>query len=256
MTDTNLAGQTVLITGAGGALGRAAAVALAAQGADLVLADISEEAMGQTLALVPGARAVVADVVDADALATLAQTAREAFGRPVTSLVAAAGIFGRNRKLIDYSEDEYDQMMDLNVRGLWRLAKVIIPQMREAGGGAIVLFSSTAGLQASRDVPLYSISKAAVVMMTRTLALNHADEGIRVNCVCPATIESPMAQGSIAFAHGAEAQAERRARIVAAHPMGRLGLPEEVAKAVVWMLTDASSYTTGAAIPVDGGRLA
>lgn len=256
MTDTTLAGETVLITGAGGALGRASAVALAAEGADLVLADRSETGLSETLALVPRAKLVVTDVIDAAAVEALAQTAREAFGRPVTRLVAAAGIFGKNRKLIDYSEDEYDQMMDLNVRALWRLSKAIIPQMREAGGGAIVLFSSSAGLQASRDVPLYSVSKAAVVMMTRTLALNHADEGIRVNCVCPATIESPMTQSSIAFAAGKDAQAERRAKIIAAHPMGRLGLPEDVAKAVVWMLTDASSYTTGAAIPVDGGRLA
>lgn len=256
MREGGFHGRTVLITGAGGALGRATAQALAERGADLVLADVSPATLEAVLAACPGAKGMVVDVTDPAALERLAAFARDAFGRPVEKLVAAAGVLGPMKPLIEVSEEEFDRTFDVNLRALWRLSKLIIPQMREVGRGSVVLFSSTAGLQASKVLSLYSVTKGALTMLTRNLALNHAAEGIRVNCVCPGTIAGPMAEANVAFAEGPEAQAQRRAEIIAAHPMARLGLPEEVAAAVVFLLDDAAGFTTGTALPVDGGRLA
>ena len=255
MNDARFSGQTVLMTGAGGALGRAAAQELSRLGADLVLADRSQDALDGTLALCPGARAMALDVTDPAALDELARFARDAFGRPVAKLVAAAGILGPKKPLIEVDEAEYDAIFDVNVKALWRICARIIPQMRERGGGSVVLFSSSAGLQAS-TLSVYSVTKAAVAMMTRNLAQNHAAENIRVNCVCPGTIDSPMTDQSVSYAEGDEARALRRRDIIAAHPMGRMGLPSEVAAAVVFLLDDAAGFTTGTALPVDGGRLA
>ncbi|MER8441103.1 SDR family oxidoreductase [Mesorhizobium sp. M1312] len=256
IVDRTFAGKTVLITGAGGALGFASAKVLAARGADLVLADLSQTALDQTLAACSGSRGIVCDVTNPVDLERLTGFARETFERPVEGLVAAAGIFGAMKSLIDVSEEEYEAIFSLNVRAIWRICKQIIPQMRQLGRGSVVLLASTAGLQASKDVPIYSVTKAAVVMMARTLALNHAAENIRINCVCPGSISSPMVEGSVAFVKGEAAQAERRANIIAAHPMGRLGLPSEVAAAVAYLLDDAAGFTTGTALPVDGGCLA
>ncbi|WP_370304494.1 SDR family NAD(P)-dependent oxidoreductase [Pseudooceanicola sp.] len=256
MSNADLAGRTILITGAGGALGRATAQALSALSADLVLADLSVEALEGTLEKCPGAKGFVGDVADGKTVEKLADFSAQAFDRPVRGLVATAGLFGPMKPLIDVTEDEFDSLFNLNVRAVWRICKAIIPQMKIGGAGEVVLFSSTAGMQASADVPLYSVTKAAVVMMTRTLALSHADQNIRINCVCPGSIAGPMLESSIAFANGPEAQAERRRRIAAVHPMGRMGEPDEVAAAVSYLLGDAASFTTGIALPIDGGRLA
>lgn len=249
-------GKTVLITGAGGALGSAVAQALTKRGADLVLADVNAAALDAVSAACPGAKTMVLDMTAAAAVEGLAVFARDAFGRPVEKLVAAAGVLGPMRPLVDVTEEEYDRIFEVNVKALWRLSRLIVPQMREIGRGSVVLFSSTAGLQASKALSLYSVSKAAVTMLTRNFALNHAAENIRFNCVCPGTIESPMAETNVAFASGEAEQAKRRAEIIAAHPMARLGLPEEVAAAVVFLLDDTAGFITGTAVPVDGGRLA
>jgi 2-keto-3-deoxy-L-fuconate dehydrogenase len=128
--------------------------------------------------------------------------------------------------------------------------------MREAGRGSVVLFSSTAGILGSPFLSAYSASKGAVVLLTRSLALNHAQENIRVNCVCPGTIEGPMTESSFMQAGDQAAQEERRKVMRARHPMNRFGTAEEVANAVLYFMSDEASFTTGTALPIDGGRLA
>ena len=253
----DFAGRTVLITGAGGALASAAAVALAKQGADLVLADIDQESLDRTLALCPRARGRCLDVTVATEVQALADYAREAFDRPVYGLVGAAGMLGPVKKLMDVTEEEYDRTFSLNTRALWLLCRAVLPQMQAAHEGSIVLLSSTAGLEASHSLNLYSVTKAAVIMLSRNLALNHAADNIRVNSVCPGTIEGPMTESSIALPGLDEAARQvRRKNVIAAHPMGRLGTPEEVAHSITFLLSDMARFTTGVALPVDGGRLA
>lgn len=255
MALNDFAGKTILINGAGGALGHASAKMLAERGADLVLTDRSQEMLDKVLADCPNAKTVLGDVMKAEDVTRIAAFAEQAFGRPTYGLVCAAGAFGPQRNVLTCSEDEYDFLFDLNVRATWRFCKAVAPQMQRAGAGSIVLFSSTAGFEASRDVSMYSVTKAAIAMLTRNLALNLAPENVRVNCVAPGSIAGPLLNGSIAFAEGAEAQAERLKKIVAAHPMGRVGEPEEVAGAVTYLLSDVASFTTGVSIPIDGGRL-
>ena len=250
-------GRTVLITGAGGSLGRAAAVTLSGLGADLVLADRDAAALADTGVLCPGAITRCCDVTLGEEVDRLAQDARAAFGRSVYGVVGAAGMLGPMTPLVEISEEDFDRTFALNTRALWLLCRAVVPQMREAGEGAIVLLSSTAGLEASKHLNLYSVTKAAVIMLARNLALNHAAEKIRVNCVCPGTIEGPMTESSIAIPElDAAAQDARREAVVGAHPMKRLGTAQEVAESIVFLLGDRASFTTGVALPVDGGRLA
>ncbi|MFT3953019.1 MAG: glucose 1-dehydrogenase [Piscinibacter sp.] len=248
-------GRVVAVTGAAGALGRASAAALAREGAKLALFDRDPAGLAETQKLCPGAVTVAGDARVAADVKRFAEAARDAFG-PVEMLVAAAGVIGPSKIAIEVEEDEFDLVFDINVKGCWLAAKYFIPQMRELGRGSVVLFSSTAGLQGSPVYSVYSASKGAVTLLTKSLALNHATENIRVNCVCPGTIDSPMHRQGIAGIADPVQRAEREAFQKAKHPMNRFGQPEEVAAGVLYLLSDDASYTTGHALPVDGGRLA
>ncbi|HEY1942321.1 MAG TPA: glucose 1-dehydrogenase [Roseiarcus sp.] len=254
MTD-RFTNRVAAVTGAAGALGRAAAQSLAKDGARLVLFDRDREGLAITAALCPGAVTVVGDATSSADVARAASVAKEAFG-PVELLVVAAGILGPSKAIIDVDEADWDMVFAVNVKGAYLAAKHFIPQMREIGKGSVVLFSSTAGLQGSPVLSAYSASKGAVTLLTKSLALNHAAENIRVNCVCPGTIDSPIHRQAVAAAGDAAAQAAREAFQKSKHPMNRFGQPQEVADAVLYLLSDAASFTTGVALPVDGGRLA
>lgn len=248
-------GRVAAVTGAGGALGRASAAGLAREGARLLLFDRDPQALAETAALCPGAVTVAGDATSAADVKRAADTAREKLG-PVELLVVAAGIVGPSKDAIDVEEAEFDLVFGVNVKGSWLAAKYFIPHMREAGRGSVVLFSSTAGLEGSPVLSIYSASKGAVTLLTKSLALNHAAENIRVNCVCPGTIDSPMHRRAVESVGDPAAQAAREAFQKSKHPMGRFGTPEEVAGAVLYLLSDAAGFTTGVALPVDGGRLA
>ncbi|MGL4289297.1 MAG: SDR family NAD(P)-dependent oxidoreductase [Phreatobacter sp.] len=254
MTD-RFQGRVAAITGAAGGLGRATAAMLAKEGARVLLFDRDAEGLNETAALCPGSVSVVGDAASAADVARAAGIARAELG-PVEFLAVAAGIVGPAKIAIDVDEAEFDRVFAINVKGSWLAAKYFIPQMREVGRGSVVLFSSTAGLVGSPRLSVYSASKGAVTMLTRSLAKNHAAENIRVNCVCPGTIDTAMAYASIEQAGDAKAQAEAEAFQKAQHPMNRFGTADEVASAVLYLLSDAAGFTTGVALPIDGGRVA
>ncbi|MGE3317221.1 MAG: SDR family NAD(P)-dependent oxidoreductase [Planctomycetaceae bacterium] len=247
-------GRVAVVTGAAGALGCATATMLAREGARLVLFDRDESGLRNVAHDCAGSLAVTGDASSAADVDRLARLTRETFG-PAEFLAAAAGILGPTGPAIEIEEHDWDRLFAINVKAQWLAARAFIPQMREHGRGSVVLFSSRAGLAGSAVLSGYSASKGAVVLLTRSLALNHAAEHIRVNCVCPGTIESPMAYAT-AGADNAQSELERVARLKAMHPMNRFGTPDEVAEAALYLLSDAASFTTGVALPVDGGRLA
>jgi NAD(P)-dependent dehydrogenase (short-subunit alcohol dehydrogenase family) len=247
-------GQVGIVTGAASGLGRRSAILLARQGARLVLFDRDAAGLAATAADSPGAVRVTGDVTHAADISAAVAAAAEL--GPIRLLATAAGILGPTKPLTDIDEADWDRLFDINVKGTWLVLRAALPHMRAAGGGAVVCFSSAAGLTGSETMPAYSASKGAVVMLTRSAARSEAQYGIRVNCVCPGSIDTPMLEATFAAAEGAEARAQRETAFRARHPLGRFGEADEVAAAVVFLLSSAASFITGAALPVDGGRLA
>ncbi len=247
--------QVGAITGAGSGLGRSIALALAQEGAKLILMDRDAAALESVAALCPGSITVVGDVSSA---ADIARAAAEGLSRlgPVRFLVTAAGILGPTVLAVEADEAEWDRVFDINVKGTWLAVKAFLPQMRQRGGGAIVTIASTAGLTGSAQLQAYSATKGAIVMLSRSLALTHGPENIRVNCVCPGSIETPMLAATFDAAGGAEERAARVAQFAARYPLRRFGKAEEVADATLFLLSEQAAFLTGVSLPVDGGRLA
>lgn len=249
------AGRVAAVTGAGSGLGRATAIGLAAQGARVLLFDRDAAGLAETASDCPGSLSFTGDVTDAAALAAAAAQCLTTLG-PVGLLATAAGINGSFVDAVDMTEIEWDRLFDVNVKGTWLAIRAFLPQMRSLGRGAIVTFASSAGLQGSTALQAYSASKGAVVMLTRSLALAHAGENIRVNAVCPGSIETPLLEETLA-AHGTgAARLARETAFRERHPLKRFGQAHEVAAAALFLLGDASAFTTGIAMPIDGGRLA
>jgi NAD(P)-dependent dehydrogenase (short-subunit alcohol dehydrogenase family) len=189
------------------------------------------------------------DVSQAVAVQALISTAVETYGR-LDCAHNNAGISGGGRALTaDYPEDTWHRVIAINLTGVWLCMKYEIPQMLSQGSGAIVNTASVAGLIGARGLAAYVASKHGVVGLTKTAALEYAQQGIRVNCVCPGVIETPMTARGLS-------DPERRERIIASEPMGRVGIPEEVAEAVVWLCSDAASFVTGHTMTIDGGFVA
>ena len=254
MRPDRFTGQVALVTGAASGLGAATAIGLAREGARLMLLDRDADGLAETAALCPGALTLAGDASQAaDVEAAVAGAA--SLG-PLRLLVTAAGLLGPVRPATEVEEAEWDRLFAVNVKGTWLAARAAFPRMRAAGGGAMVAFASAAGLVGSPTMPAYSASKGAVVLLTRSLAVAHAAEGIRVNCVCPGSIETPMLEETFASAGDPAARAAREALFRARHPIGRFGRAEEVADAVLFLLSAEAGFVTGVALPVDGGRLA
>ena len=247
------AGKTAVVTGAGSGLGRAVARGLAAEGASrVVMIDRDAAGLSETAASMgEAAVCLVGDVADVERM-------EEVWGgitEVVDILVTAAGVLGPAVPVDACAPEDFERVFAVNVRGTYLVVRGAMPRMRKPGG-SIVAFASTAGIAGSAVLGAYSASKGAVVMMTKSLALAHAAEGVRVNCVCPGSIETPMLEATFAAAGDAAAQAARAALYRSRHPLGRFGTADEVAAAVLFLASDAASYMTGVALPVDGGRLA
>ncbi len=248
-----LDGKIALVTGGASGIGRATALTFAREGAKLVIADLNEEGGQQTVHMITekGGDAIFVqiDVSNAVEVQALISQAVATYGR-LDCAHNNAGISGGLLALTaEYPEERWHQVMAVNLTGVWLCMKYEIPQMLHQGGGAIVNTASVAGLVGGRGLSAYVASKHGVVGLTKTAALEYAQQGIRVNCVCPGVIHTPM------IARGLS-DAERKAQIIAREPIGRMGNPEEVAEAVVWLCSDAASFVTGHAMTVDGGYVA
>jgi NAD(P)-dependent dehydrogenase (short-subunit alcohol dehydrogenase family) len=247
--------RIALVTGAASGLGREVALRLAAEGAARIVLLDRDAAGLRDLAREIGPTALAASCDVSDPV-SIAQAFAAGGLDQLDILVTAAGIIGPSLSIADCKPEDFDRVFAVNVRGTYLAVREAMPLLRKAGGGAIVTFASTAGLAGSAVLGPYSASKGAVVLMTRSLALAHAAERIRVNCVCPGSVETPMLDATFASA-GSPAEVEaRRIAFQAKHPLGRFGTTGEVAEAVLFLASDAASYLTGVALPVDGGRLA
>jgi NAD(P)-dependent dehydrogenase (short-subunit alcohol dehydrogenase family) len=259
VTSTRFADRVVIATGAASGLGLATARQFAQEGAQLVLVDRAEKPLNDIVAELTdaGARAVpyVGDVSRAATAHQAVQLAVATYGR-LDVLVNNAGIDPREAtSLVDTSEELWDAVIDVNLKSAYMFAKEAIPMMvRTAGGGAIVNTASSAGLKASPREAVYGISKAAVIALTRSLARDHTYQGIRTNCVCPGFLEAITTDRRANMTD--DEKSARRALASQLVPMGREGSYEEVAKSILFLASGESSYTSGAALLIDGGWIA
>ncbi|MGE3447538.1 MAG: SDR family oxidoreductase [Microbacteriaceae bacterium] len=253
MASDAFAGRSVLVVGAATGIGRATALAFAAAGADLVVADVAAEALDETWELCrkEGAQAerVVVDIRDAAAVEAAVALAVASFGR----LDCAANVAGREApNIVDtasITEADWDATIELNLRGTWNCMRHELRQFDVQGqGGSIVNMSSIAGLVGLPGSAAYAAAKAGIIQLTRTAALEYAERRIRVNAVCPGTIDTPMMAR-----HQARHPNRNPAIAAALQPMNRIGQPAEIADAVVWLSSDGASFCTGQALAVDGG---
>jgi NAD(P)-dependent dehydrogenase (short-subunit alcohol dehydrogenase family) len=253
-----LAGKVMLVTGGASGIGRATALACAREGAQLIIADLQEEGGHHTVHLITDqggeASFVQTDVTQATAVDALIAKAVERYGRldcaHNNAGISGRGIAGDHRALTaEYPDERWHQVIAINLTGVWLCMKYELQQMLTQGGGAIVNTASIGGLVALPGNAAYVASKHGVVGLTRTAAVEYAKHGIRINCVCPGYIQTPMT------APGME-DPERMALMIASEPAGRMGDPTEVAAAVVWLCSDAASFVTGHTMAVDGGYLA
>lgn len=248
--------KVALVTGAGSGIGRASALAFARDGARVIVADIDagggEETVQRITESGGEAQFMRVDVARADEVAHLVAAIVDTYGR-LDYAHNNAGIEGVLVPFHEYPDANWERVLSVNLTGVFLCMKHEIRQMLRQGGGAIVNTASVAGLR-GRRLGAYTASKHGVVGLTTMAAVEYAKAGIRVNAVCPGVIRTPMAER--AFFEPAEDRTQAETFYGGLHPLGRLGTPEEVAAAVVWLCSDAASFVTGLAMPVDGGMLA
>ncbi|MBI5931308.1 MAG: SDR family oxidoreductase [Chloroflexi bacterium] len=249
-----LAGKVALVTGASSGIGRATSIAFAKQGAKVVLASRNEASTLQTLRMVEEAGGegifVRTDVAIASDVEALIQKTLETYGQ-LDYAFNNAGVSGPAGPLFQLAESDFEQVMDVNLKGVWLCLKYELTAMLARGSGSIVNMSSAAGLIGSVGIAAYTASKHGVIGLTKCAALEYAKANIRVNAVCPSVIDNTVMVDQVKVAYP-----EVYDYLLATHPVGRIGQPEEVANAVVWLCSDAASFITGVAFPVDGGTVA
>jgi|SRR5580693_4563424 NAD(P)-dependent dehydrogenase (short-subunit alcohol dehydrogenase family) len=248
----SFAGKVVLITGGTSGIGRATAVAFAEEGANVVISGRRETEGAESVALVERAGGkglfVRADVILEEEIAALVARTLEEFGR-LDFAFNNAGIALEWGAGIANTGDIFDRIMSINVRSIFFGMKHQIPAILKTGAGAIVNNASVLGLKPVAGSPIYCASKSGVISLTKSAALEFAAKGVRVNAVCPAIVETEMTEG-------ARSDAKTRSHLLAMHPVGRFGRPEEVAAAVLYLCSPNAGFTTGIAMPVDGGASA
>jgi NAD(P)-dependent dehydrogenase (short-subunit alcohol dehydrogenase family) len=251
--NSELQNKVALITGGTSGIGRDAAVLFAKAGAKVAVTGRREAEGKETVALVRAAGGdalfIRSDVAKAADVQSMVEKTVEKFGR-LDVAFNNAGIEGKWLPIIDQSEEDWDAVIDINLKGVWLCLKHEIRQMlKQGGGGAIVNMASIAGFIGSPGAAIYSASKHGVMGLTKAAAIEYAASGIRINVVCPAVIETAMAERAFG-------DPEITKKILAFHPIGRFGKPMEIAEAVLWMLSNRASFMTGQSLVLDGGFLA
>jgi len=249
---TRLTGKSAVITGGGTGIGQAIALAFAREGAQVVVAGRRKEKLDETLHLLQqagcSALALDCDVTKAADTQRVVKSAEDAFGK-VNVLVNNAGALSVST-VENITEEDWDRVMATNVKGPFLMSRAALPAMRRAGGGSIINVGSVLGIVAIRDRAAYCASKGGVSMLTKAMALDHARDNIRVNCVFPFIVESDMTRNL--FAETEVGRQTRESRL-ASIPLGRFGKPADIAGLTVFLASEESSWMTGTVIPVDGG---
>ncbi len=242
-----LKGKVAIITGGSRGIGFGISELFAREGSCVVITSQNEKNVKDAESRIPGSLGIVADVRKTVDVENVIKKTVEKFGR-IDILVNNAGIFPRVRKLHEIPEEEWNQVLDVNLSGPYRFAKAAIPHLAK-NGGSIINVSSDAGLKAYQgfNADAYSASKAALNLLTQSWALQYAKDGIRVNCVCPGVVDTDMTAPFV------KTQKDREMMNME-HPIGRMGTPEDIAKAVLFLASDDASWTTGAVLAVDGGE--
>jgi NAD(P)-dependent dehydrogenase (short-subunit alcohol dehydrogenase family) len=245
------AGKVAFVTGAASGIGRATALAFASAGAAVVVADVSDESNQETARLIEnqGGRvlAVRCDVTRSEDVEDALRRTVGAFGR-LDIAFNNAGVEQPVEPAAEVTEEQWDRIVDINLRGVFLCMRHEIPLMLECGGGAIVNTSSGAGVTAVKGQAAYTAAKHGVVGLTRAAALDYAQENIRVNAVCPGIIDTAMMERFTGDT------TEGRQRVIGQEPVGRMGTPEEIAAAVLWLCSDAAAFVVGHALVIDGGQ--
>ncbi|MEL6767658.1 MAG: SDR family oxidoreductase [Pseudomonadota bacterium] len=240
-----LEGKRAFVTAAGQGIGAATVRAFAAEGAQVIATDLSGAALEALAGEVPGIETAVLDARDTEAVNRAAATAG-----PVNVLFNCAG-FVHHGTILDCDEAAWDFSFDLNVKSMWRTIRAFLPAMLEGGGGSIVNMASVASSQkAAPNRAVYATTKAAVIGLTKSVALDYVTKGVRCNAICPGTIQSPSLEERIKALPGA--YEDNRAAFIARQPMGRIGTAEEVAALAVYLASDESGFVTGMDIRIDG----
>lgn len=250
-----LAARVAFITGAGSGIGQASALLFGQEGAGVCAVDLdpasAQATAGSITALAGEALWTAADVSASDQVGRAVDACLRHFGR-IDILVNCAGI-GSTQTVVDTPEDLWERVFAVNVRGTFLCCKAIVSHMIEAGGGAIVNIASVAGMVGLKNRAAYCASKGAVISLTQAIAVDHVGQHIRCNCICPGTVDSPWVGRLLAAASDPAAE---RAALVARQPMGRLGTPEEIAKAALYLASDDAAFITGSSLVIDGGLTA
>jgi len=247
-----LAGKVAIITGAGTGIGRACAELFAREGAAVVLAGRRREPLEEVVAAIEksGGRALaqMCDVTREAEVKALVARSVDTFGG--LHLLVNNAAYWMAGTIEETSVEDWERMMETNLKGVFLLVKHALPALRQAGGGGIVNIGSVLGLVGMKRRAAYATSKGGLVLLTKSLALDHAQDKIRVNCICPSLVDTPMGQESLTGAGDAAAE---RARRLAQIPLGRAGTPDDVARLALFLASEDSSWITGAAIALDGG---
>jgi NAD(P)-dependent dehydrogenase (short-subunit alcohol dehydrogenase family) len=249
-TRYNFEGKVAFVTGASSGIGRMTAAAFAQNKAKVVLMDVNSKDASETLNLIKEsggeAHFIKGDVSKAEDVKFAVEETVRLFGR-LDYAFNNAGIEGEQGSTVDCTEENWDRVININLKGVWLCMKYQIPQMLKQGSGSIVNCSSVAGIVGFQGIPAYVASKHGVVGLTQCAALEYAKKNIRINAICPGVIQTPMIDR---FTHG-EAQLQKQ--LADGEPVGRVGAPDEVASAAIWLASEDASFVTGHSMAVDGG---